>query len=52
MKKPQPPKDKERAKIDADIDAYLRTGGKVTQIATGVSGSTWKPVGGAGRAKA
>lgn len=52
MKKPQPPKDKERAKIDSDIEEFLRTGGKVTQIATGVSGSTWKPVGGAARPKA
>tara|TARA_B110000444_G_C18628112_1_gene495492 strand:- start:325 stop:483 length:159 start_codon:yes stop_codon:yes gene_type:complete len=52
VKKTQPPKDKERAKIDADIETYLRTGGKVTQVETGVSGSTWKPVGAAGRAKA
>lgn len=52
MKKMSPPKDKDRAKIDADIEAFMRSGGKVTQIATGTSGSTWKPAGNAGKAKA
>ena len=45
MQKVQPPKDKEREKIDADIESFLKSGGKVTQIERGISGSVWKPVG-------
>lgn len=39
MKKvPQPPKDKSRENLDADVEAFLRKGGAITQVEKGISG--------------
>ncbi len=36
--KPAPPKDKERERIEADVAAFMKKGGKITQIEKGLSG--------------
>lgn len=51
MKKPAPPKDKERERLEADIATFLSKGGKITEIQKGISGYRNDKVG-PGRKKA
>ena len=38
MNKPVPPSSETREKLDTDVEAFLKKGGKITKIDRGVSG--------------